>query len=92
MLGLLLLTACAQPIGQVKNAESIGETVTVKGTVIQVVSLGELQGYVMADKYGDEMYVNTKNEVHVGQKVKVTGELKRPLVNTYYIQPEEDDN
>lgn len=90
VMALLMLTACAQPIGDIKNAEHIGETVTVKGTVIQTVDLGVLQGYVLADKHGDEIYVNTQNDFHVGQTVKVTGEVKRPLVNTYFIQPEDE--
>jgi len=81
---VLLLTACAQSIEDIKSEENIGKKVTVSGEVTFSMKLGGLSGYTLKDETGT-IGVRSDSLPAEGDKMTVRGVLVRDLLLGYYI-------
>ena len=84
----LFLLGCAiaaQHISDIKSDENIGKTVTVSGTVTDVVSFGNLSYYIIDDGTGT-IPVSVKNLPAKGEKVAVQGTLLKEILVGYYLK------
>lgn len=87
VLSLILLSGCAQSIGDVKNETYIGQEVTVKGTVTNTLKIGDLSGYTIIGDDGEEITVSSQSLPAEGEEVRVTGTLEqRPLIGYVIVQ------
>lgn len=86
VIGLLLFSGCtAKPIAEVKTADNVGKTVTVKGTVAGSVKIGSLSGYIVEDAAGDKIGVSSSELPEDGKEVTVSGTLMKDTIFGYYI-------
>ena len=84
---MLLLSGCASTVKELKQEGTVGDIVTVKGTVVESadIKIGELSGFVLQDETGS-LPVQSEILPAKGEKVTVKGELKRSaLFGTYVI-------
>ena len=83
---MLLLSGCASTVKELKQEGTVGDIVTVKGTVIdEDIKIGELSGFVLQDETGS-LPVQSEVLPAKGDEVTVKGELKRSaLFGTYVI-------
>lgn len=81
-----MLLFSSQKIVDIKNEKHLGQQVKVSGTVTNVIKIGQISGYKIADKNGDEIAVSSKALPQKGEKVMVKGTLMREIVVGYYIQ------
>ena len=82
---LLLLTACAQSISEVKDPQYVGKKVTVSGTVKTSFKLGSVSGYILEDKTGS-ISVSSEELPKEGAQKRVTGILIKDTIFGYYIK------
>lgn len=83
--GLLVLSACAQSIEEIKNEEYVGKEVRIKGTVKNTVKIGDLSGYTLEDESG-EIRVASQTLPTEGNTKTVSGIVEQlPIIKTYYI-------
>ena len=77
-------------VEEITNDDSyVGESVSVKGTVKSSFKLGELSGYTLTDKNGDDILVGTARLPAEGDNVIAKGILRKgPLGIGYYIEVE----
>lgn len=85
LVGLLLLTGCAQSIDSVKNQDNIGKKVSVKGDVTETIKIGGLSGYIVEDETGS-ISVSSEELPAEGDTVRVSGTLIRDTIFGYYIK------
>jgi len=85
---LVLLTACTQQISDIKNEESIGKTVFVKGTVKNTIKIGKLSGFTLTDSEGGSISVSSETLPPEGDKVTVKGVLIKDTLFGYYVKAE----
>jgi hypothetical protein len=88
MLGLIFLTACiAQPISEIKQEKNVDKTVIVKGEVMTSFKIGDFSGYIIEDKNGDEIFIESTELPKEDTTKTIKGTLKEgPLNIGYYIQ------
>lgn len=96
MLAIILvvfLAGCTESTQTIReltaNDDFVDKTVKVKGTATNSLKIGELSGYVLVDKNGDDMLVASERLPADGDKVIVDGFLrKKPigLGNLFYIE------
>ncbi|MDD3174992.1 MAG: hypothetical protein PHU51_00785 [Candidatus Nanoarchaeia archaeon] len=81
----LFLTGCGiDKISDIKSAEYVDQTVTVKGTVENTIKLGELSGFSLSD--GEDMiFISSTNLPSEGSTQKVKGILRKNLLG-YYVE------
>ena len=87
LLVLLLLTACASSIEEVKNPDNVGKKVTVSGTVKTTFKLGSLSGYILEDETGS-ISVSSEELPKEGVKKTVRGTLIKDTIFGYYVKVE----
>ncbi|HLC47416.1 MAG TPA: hypothetical protein VJI75_06865, partial [Candidatus Nanoarchaeia archaeon] len=84
---MLLLSGCASTVKELKQEGTVGDKVSVKGTVVESenIKIGELSGFVLQDETGS-LPVQSEVLPAKGDEVSVKGELKRSaLFGTYII-------
>ncbi|MGM5479883.1 MAG: hypothetical protein ACQESC_00315 [Nanobdellota archaeon] len=83
---MVFLTACTTPIEDIKTEESVGETVTIKGTVQEGIELGSFSGYMLKGET-DSIFVAQSEIPEKGSTTKVKGTIEQiPLIGTYYLE------
>src|SRR3989344_5696906 len=87
LLVLLLLTACASSIEEVKNPDNVGRKVTVSGTVKTTFKFGSLSGYVVEDETGS-IGVSSEELPQEGTQERVSGVLMKDTLFGYYVKVE----
>ncbi len=83
---LVLLTGCTTSIEDIKENpdEFMGETVTVRGEVSNVIKIGKLSGFTLTDIEGDKISVSSEELPKEGDTVSVKGVvMKEVLVGNY---------
>lgn len=85
----VLLTACTQPISEIKNDEHIGKTVQVHGIVQGSIKLGQLSAYSLKDESGQTIGVSSQRLPADGDEVTVKGVLLKDTIFGYYIKAAE---
>jgi hypothetical protein len=88
LLATVLLTACSQRVADITNEETLGTEVSVRGTVVDTVKLGDLSGYTLIDGDGDRIAVASEELPTEGSRTRVTGTLRRAPIIGYYIAVE----
>ncbi len=91
MLSLLLIfSACTgtMDIADVKSDDMLGNNVTVKGIVSDLVVIGSFTGYKIIDSNGDEIIVLGGNTPEKGKNAKIKGMVKKAPILGYYIEKE----
>lgn len=81
---LVFLTGCAKTISEIKSDEFIDKDVTVRGTVLGSIKLGDLSGYTIQDKNEDTIFVSSKSLPEENKKTTAKGTLKKNILG-YYI-------
>jgi outer membrane biogenesis lipoprotein LolB len=84
---LILLTACASSIEDVKNSDNVGKKVTVSGTVKTTFKLGSLSGYILEDETGS-ISISSEELPKEGAKKTVRGTLIKDTIFGYYVKVE----
>jgi len=87
IIAILLLSACAQNIEDLKNEDMVGNKVTVSGTVRMSVKIGSLSGFSIEDKTG-QINVRSDELPKEGDHAVVSGILMRDSLFGYYIKAE----
>jgi hypothetical protein len=82
-MAILLLFGCVQKISDIKNDESVGKEVKVKGVVESSIKIGTLSGYRVDD--GAEINVKSETLPRDGDEVVVKGVLMKDTLFGYYI-------
>jgi len=90
LIALVFLSGCATAIEDVKTEENLGEKVTVSGTVSGVIKIGDLSGYTLTDKNGDEISIASERLPAEGDSLRVSGVLNRGILIGYYIDVDEE--
>jgi len=83
----VVLTGCAQTISDVtSNDDLVQETVTIRGEVKSPLKIGDISGYTLEDKNGDEIIVASQSLPAEEDTVTVSGTLKKGLLGMgFYI-------
>ena len=83
----LLLTACvSNSIADIKNQDTVGERVAVRGTVESSIKIGDLSAYTLKDASGDTIAVSSDTLPADGTTVTARGVLIRDTLFGYYIK------
>jgi hypothetical protein len=85
LLLLVFMTGCTKSIAEIKSEEFIDENVSVKGTVLNTIKLGDLSGYTIQDENKDTIFVSSKSLPAEDSKMTAKGTLKKNLLG-YYIE------
>jgi len=84
-LSLVLLSACASTVAEVKDDDLVGQAVTVKGEVKLSLKIGSISGFMLKDETG-QIAVRSDTLPADGATVTVKGILIRDSLLGYYIQ------
>ena len=88
LLFLILGCVSVKSIAEVKNDDLLGEQVSVRGTVLSRVSIGDISGYVLQDSNNDTISVSSEALPAVGDVITVTGRLDKTILIGYFIVKE----
>ncbi len=86
---LMLFSGCSQSVEEIKSDEYVGKVVSVKGTVIETIKIGDLSVYVLMDENGDKINVASKRLPAEGDRVTAKGVLNKKAIIGYYIDVDE---
>lgn len=86
---LIFLSGCitTKNIEEIKFDSYINKNVTVSGTVLNSIKLGELSGYTLKDDT-DSIFISSNSLPAENAIVKVNGILKKSILG-YYIEEEQ---
>lgn len=87
---LLLASGCAamKSISEIKSDEFVGETVSISGTVIDRLIIGDFSGYTVKDANNDTIFVYSESLPQEGDFVFVKGDVEKNILVGYYLKAE----
>ncbi|MFA6072843.1 MAG: hypothetical protein WC758_01915 [Candidatus Woesearchaeota archaeon] len=82
---VLLVSGCVKQISEIKSDKYIDEQVTIRGTVVGSIKIGDLSGFTLKDESG-EIFISSNDLPSEESKITKSGIVKKiPIINTYYI-------
>ena len=84
---LLLASGCTamKSISEIKNDEFIGESVSIRGTVMNRLVIGDFSGYTIKDASNDTIFVYSGSLPKEGDLVTVKGNVTKNILIGYYL-------